>query len=102
VNYQAHVILFLILIAVLMATTTALIGPMTFFGFLIAMLSYQAAPTYDHRYMLPMAFAIGFSVLTSAYFLLYHVFRAQTVVSVLIELFGGIAFLIVILRKRTL
>jgi len=102
VNYQAHVILFLVLIAVLMATTTALIGPMTFFGFLVAMLSYQAAPTYDHRYVLPMAFAIAFCVLTSAYFLLYHVFHAQTVVSVLIELFGGIAFLTVLLRKRSL
>ncbi|WP_296975059.1 iron chelate uptake ABC transporter family permease subunit [Thermobacillus sp. ZCTH02-B1] len=102
VHYQAHVILFLVLIAVLMATTTALIGPMTFFGFLVAMLSYQAAPTHDHRYVLPMAFAIGFGVLTSAYFLLYHVFHAQTVVSVLIELFGGIAFLTVLLRKRSL
>jgi len=102
VNYQAHVLLFLVLIAVLMATTTALIGPMTFFGFLVAMLSYQAAPTFDHRYVLPMAFAIGFGILTSAYFLLYHVFHAQTVVSVLIELFGGIAFLTVLLRKRSL
>ena len=102
VNYRRNVILFLVLIALLMATTTALIGPMTFFGFLIAMLSYQAAPTYDHRYVLPMAFAIGFGVLSSAYFLLYHVFHAQTVVSVLIELFGGIAFLTVLLRKRSL
>lgn len=102
VKYQVNIILILVLIAVLMSVTTTLIGPLTFFGFLVAMLSYQAAPTYDHRYVFPMAFAIGFCILTSAYFLLYHVFQARTVVSVIIELFGGLTFLIVLLRKRSL
>jgi len=102
VRYQANIIFILILVAVLMATTTSLLGPLTFFGFLVAMLSYQAAPTFDHRYIFPMAFAIGYGVLTTAYFLLYHVFGSQTVVGVIIELFGGLAFLIVILRKRSL
>lgn len=102
VKYQASIIYTLVLVAVLMSISTALIGPLTFFGFLVAILSYQAAPTYDHRYVFPMAFAVGYSILTSAYFLLYHVFQAQTAVSVIIELFGGIIFLIVILRKRSL
>lgn len=102
VRYQANIIFTLILVALLMSITTSLIGPLTFFGFLVAMLGYQAAPTHDHRYIFPMVFAIGFCILTSAYFLLYHVFQAQTVVSVIIELFGGITFLIVILRKRSL
>lgn len=102
VRYQASIIYTLVLVALLMSITTSLIGPLTFFGFLVAMLTYQAASTYDHRYVFPMAFAIGFSLLTSAYFLLYHVFNAQTVVSVIIELFGGITFLIVLLRKRSL
>lgn len=102
VRYQTSITFTLVLVAVLMSITTSLIGPLTFFGFLVALLSYQAAPTYDHRYVFPMAFAIGFSILTSAYFLLYHVFHAQTVVAVIIELFGGIIFLTVILRKRSL
>jgi iron complex transport system permease protein len=101
VKYQSNVIYTLVLVAVLMSISTALVGPLTFFGFLVAILSYQAAPTYDHRYIFPMALAIGFFVLTSAYFLMYHVFNSQAV-SVFIELFGGIVFLIVILRKRSL
>jgi len=68
----------------------------------VATLSYQAASTYDHRYIFPMALAIGFLILTGAYFFMYHVFAAQGVVSVIIEMFGGITFLIVILRKGTL
>lgn len=102
VKYQASIIYTLVLVAVLMAVSTSLIGPLTFFGFLVAMLSYQASQTHDHRYVFPMAFAIGYAILTSAYFLLYHVLNSQTVVSVVIELFGGLIFLTVLLRKRSL
>jgi iron complex transport system permease protein len=102
INHQFSVIYALILVSVLMSISTALVGPLTFYGFLVATLSYQAAPTYDHRYIFPMALAIGFLIITSAYFFMYHVFNAQGVVSVIIEMFGGITFLVVILRKGTL
>lgn len=101
-NHQFSVIFTLILVSVLMSISTALVGPLTFYGFLVATLSYQAAPTYDHRYVFPMALAIGFLIITGAYFFMYHVFDAQGVVSVIIEMFGGITFLIVLLRKGTL
>lgn len=102
INHQHRVIYTLILISVLMSISTALVGPLTFFGFLVATLSYQAVPTYDHKYIFPMALAIGFLIITGAYFFMYHIFNAQGVVSVIIEIFGGITFLIVILRKGTL
>lgn len=102
VNHRGSVIYFLILISLLMSMSTALIGPLTFFGFLVATLSYQVVATYDHKYVFPMAFAIGFFVLTTAYFFMYHIFNTPSVVSVIIELFGGLIFLIVLLRKRSL
>lgn len=102
VNNQFSVIYTLVLVSILMSISTALVGPLTFYGFLVATLSYQVAPTYDHRYIFPMALAIGFLIITGAYFFMYHVFNAQGVVSVIIEMFGGITFLIVILRKGTL
>lgn len=102
VNHKFGVIYTLVLVAILMSISTALVGPLTFYGFLVATLSYQAAPTYDHKYIFPMAFAIGFVIITAAYFFMYHIFNAQGVVSVIIELFGGITFLIVVLRKRAL
>lgn len=102
VNHQFGVIYVLILVSVLMSISTALVGPLTFYGFLVATLTYQAAPTYDHRYIFPMALAIGFLIITGSYFFMYHVFRAQGVVSVIIEMFGGITFLVVLLRKGAL
>lgn len=102
VNHQYSLIFTLILVSILMSVSTALVGPLTFYGFLVATLSYQAAPTYDHRYIFPMALAIGFLIITGAYFFMYHIFNAQGVVSVIIEMFGGITFLIAILRKGSL
>lgn len=102
VKHQGSTIYVLILVSILMSISTALVGPLTFYGFLVATLSYQAAQTYDHRYIFPMSLAIGFLILTGAYFLMYHVFSAFGYVSVIIEMFGGITFLIVILRKGTL
>ena len=45
---------------------------------------------------------IGFVVLSGAYFLMHHVFYAQGVVGIIIELVGGSVFLYVILRKGRL
>src|SRR5690606_24054120 len=59
VNYRFSVIYVLVLVSILMSVSTALVGPLTFFGFLVATLSYQLAQTYDHRYIFPMALASG-------------------------------------------
>lgn len=102
VKHRSNVILILVLVSILMSVSTALVGPLTFYGFLVASLTYQVAGTYDHRYIFPMALAIGFLIITAAYFFMYHIFAAQGVVSVVIEMFGGLIFLFVILRKGTL
>ena len=102
VNHKTNAIYTLILVSVLIATSTALVGPMTFLGFLVATLTYQFAETYDHRFLFPMAAVTAFTVLTAAYFLMKHVFYAEGVVSIIIELVGGSVFLFVILRKGRL
>ncbi|MFH0413080.1 iron chelate uptake ABC transporter family permease subunit [Corynebacterium sp. L4756] len=102
VNHKLNAIYTLVLVSILMATTTALVGPMTFLGFLVATLAYQFADTYDHRFLFPMAALTGFTVLTGAYFIMRHVFYAQGVVTIIIELVGGSVFLYVILRKGRL
>jgi len=102
VSHRRGVMYTLVLVSILMSVSTALIGPLTFYGFLVATLTYQAVPTYDHKYIFPMSLAISFLIITAAYFFMYHIFRAQGVVSVIIEMFGGIVFLVVLLRKGRL
>jgi ABC-type enterochelin transport system permease subunit len=39
----------LFFVSILMAVSVSMIGPMIFLGFLVAMLAYQFADTFDHR-----------------------------------------------------
>ena len=101
-NHKVFSIYVLVLVTILIAISTSLVGPMSFLGFLVATLAYQFADTYDHRFIFPMAFFTGFLVLTGAYFIMNHIFYAQGVVSIIIELVGGAVFLFVLLRKGRL
>ncbi|WP_374999381.1 iron chelate uptake ABC transporter family permease subunit [Aeromicrobium sp. CTD01-1L150] len=101
-HHRRQLMLMLTLVAILMAMSTSLVGPMTFLGFLIATLAYSATDTYDHRRILPVAWLLGYVILTGAYFLLRHVFSMVDTVTIIVELIGGAVFLIVILRKGRL
>lgn len=102
IDHRRELIRVLFLVSVLSAVSTALVGPMTFLGFLVATLAYQFADTHDHRRVFPVAVLSGFLVLSGAYFVMNHVFHAQGVVSIIIELVGGSVFLFVVLRKGRL
>ena len=101
-NHRRTSVAVLVLVSILMATSTALVGPMTFLGFLVATMSYQFSDTHDHRYIFAMATALGVAILSSAYFVMNHVFNTQGVVSIIIEFVGGLAFIVTILRKGRL
>lgn len=98
-KHKREVIYSLILVSILMAVSTALVGSLTFYGFLIATLTYELVPSFKHIYYYPFAIVLGFLIITFSYFIMYHVFSAQGVVSIIIELFGGITFLSIILRR---
>jgi len=101
-NHRRTSVLVLVLVSILMATSTALVGPMTFLGFLVATLAYQFSDTHDHRYIFAMSVALGAAILSGAYFVMNHVFNTQGVVSIIIEFVGGLAFIVTILRKGRL
>lgn len=99
IDYKKSVIYSLIGISILMGVSTALIGPMNFFGFLIVSLTYEFANTYDHKYLFIMTLFLAFFILTTSYFIMNHIFNANGVVSILIELVGGLYFIYIVFRK---
>lgn len=102
INHKKDTIIVLVMVSMLMAVSTALVGPMTFLGFLVAMIAYQLADTYDHRHVFPMAWLVGFVVLSGSYFVLKNFFYAEGSVGIIIEVVGGSFFLAYILRKGRL
>lgn len=101
-NHRREVMTSLLLVSVLMAVSTSLVGPMTFLGFLVATLAYQIAGTHDHRFVFPVAVLAGFTILMGAYFILKNIFYAEGAVSIIIEAVGGTVFLVMLLRKGKL
>lgn len=100
--YRREVVGILVLVAVLISVSTTMVGPMTFFGFLVATLAYQLAGSSQHRVVLPFAALLGSATLLGGYFVLRHVFYAAGMLSIIIEFAGGLFFLVYLLRKGTL
>lgn len=101
-NYKRELIVILALVSMLISMATALVGPMMFLGFLTAILAYQFADTYSHRLLFPMGFLFGYTILAGSYSVLRHLWDAGGAVTVIVELIGGVVFLIFILRKGRL
>ncbi|MFF0448838.1 iron chelate uptake ABC transporter family permease subunit [Streptomyces sp. NPDC004609] len=102
IAHKRELTVMLLLISLLIAMSTALAGPMTFFGFVTAMLAYQMSGTHRHVVVLPMAFLIGLITLVGGQFIMEHVFYASGMLTVVIEFLGGAVFLVHLLRKGTL
>lgn len=101
VSHRRELTLTLMLVALLISFSTALVGPLTFFGFVVATLAYELAGTYRHAVVLPMAVLLGIIALAAGQFVLQHIFYAGGFLTVIIEFVGGLLFLFILLRKRT-
>ena len=101
IPYTRRVNSTLILIALAMAVTTALIGPLTFLGLLAVNIARELFRTYRHSILF-----FG-SILVSVLFLVLgqgtvELIRYATPVTVLIDLVGGIYMIILILKEHKL
>jgi iron complex transport system permease protein len=99
VDYRRTLLLTLAAIAVLVSVSTALVGPVTFFGLLVSNLAYQAMGSDRHRHTVPAAALLSVIFLVGGQTLLERVLQLSTTVSVVIEFVGGVMFLALILRR---
>ncbi|MDN4495212.1 iron chelate uptake ABC transporter family permease subunit [Ureibacillus aquaedulcis] len=99
INYDRLVLNVLILSSVLIATSTALVGPITFFGLIVANLSYQFLVTYKHSVLILGAGLISVIALVGGQFIVEHIFEMNTTLSVIINFVGGIYFIYLLLKE---
>jgi iron complex transport system permease protein len=74
------------------------VGPVTFFGLLVASLAYQVAGSHKHRFVLPVATLLAIICLVGGQLVLERVFAFDTALSIVIEFVGGIVFLALLIR----
>lgn len=99
VNYDKRVLQVLVLSSILLATSTALVGPITFLGLIVANLAYQYLVTYKHSILILGASLISIIALVGGQFLVLHIFDLNTTISVIINFVGGLYFIYLLLKE---
>ena len=99
VNHDSIVKTMLILSSVLIAVSTALVGPITFFGLIVANLSYQFFKTYKHSILIAGASVMSIIALVGGQWVVERVFTFSTTLSVIINFVGGAYFIYLLLKE---
>ncbi len=99
VGHQRAVNEVLMIVALLVSVSTALVGPVTFLGLLVANLAYQVTGTFRHHYTVPAAVLLGMSALIGGQFILQEVLASSTRLSVVVSFVGGVYFIALLWRE---
>ncbi len=100
VDYPKRVVVFLIIVSVLVSVSTALVGPILFFGILVTNLTYELFKTYKHTILILACCLISCITLVAGQFLVEHLFNMSTTISILVNFVGGLYFLYILLKAR--
>ncbi|WP_045389009.1 iron chelate uptake ABC transporter family permease subunit [Falsirhodobacter sp. alg1] len=98
VPYKRRMVTILGIIAVLVSVSTALVGPITFFGLLVVSLAHVLCGDGRHRHILPASVLLGIICLVGGQTILERVFAFDTALSIIIEFLGGIIFILLLVR----
>jgi len=98
VPYKRTTMTVLLLVAALTSTSTALVGPVAFFGLLVANMAYALIPSHRHALTLPAAALIAVICLVGGQTVLERVFAFNTALAIIVEFLGGIVFLFMLVR----
>ena len=100
VDYDRAIQRLLLGVALCIAIATAMVGPISFLGLIIANLSRQLLKTYRHSQLIAGSALFGMIVLAGGQMIVEQVFVYAVPVSVFITVGGGIYFLYLLLGKR--
>ena len=99
VDYDKLVKKMIIVISILVSISTALVGPMTFLGLIVANIAREGLKTYKHKYLIMGATLISMITLVGGQFFVQHIFKFNTTLSVIINFIGGIYFIQLLLKE---
>ncbi|MEH6773562.1 MAG: iron chelate uptake ABC transporter family permease subunit, partial [Cereibacter changlensis] len=99
-SHERMAVLTLGLVAVLVSVSTALVGPVGFFGLIVAGLAHGLTRDPRHAVLLPAAALIAGVLLVGGQTLFERLLGLQSTLSVVVEFAGGVFFLWLLLKGR--
>lgn len=100
VDYDRTIRRLLLGVTICIAVATAMVGPISFLGLIIANLSRQLLQTFRHGQLILGSALFGMIVLVAGQLIVEHIFTYSIPVSVFITVGGGIYFLYLLLTRR--
>lgn len=101
-NYNGLVKLFLVMIAILVSISTALVGPITFLGLLVTNLTYELFKTHKHSIIIAACCIVSAVALLAGQFIMERILNLSTPLSAIINMVGGLYFIYLLLKVRKL
>ncbi|MGN0348052.1 MAG: iron chelate uptake ABC transporter family permease subunit [Roseburia sp.] len=99
VDYDRTIRKLLLGVVLFISIATALVGPISFFGLIVANLSRQLFRTYRHSELILGSALIGMLLLTAGQLIVEHVYAYAIPISVFITTGGGLYFLYLLLTQ---
>lgn len=100
VDYHKEIHQLLIVVFLLIAVSTALVGPITFLGFFSVNIAKNYMKHHRHGYLMFASSCIAILVLFVGQILIEHLFNFGLPISVLINLVGGMYFIQMLLKEN--
>ena len=100
VDYDRCIRRLLLGVTLAIAVATAMVGPISFLGLIIANLARQLLRTYRHTQLILGSALFGMIVLVGGQIIVEHVFTYAVPISVFITVGGGLYFLYLLLTRR--
>ncbi len=100
VDYDRCIRRLLLGVTLAIAVATAVVGPISFMGLIIANLSRQLLKTYRHSQLIAGSALFGMLILVAGQLIAEHVYTYAIPISVFITVGGGLYFLYLLLTKR--
>lgn len=89
----------LAIISLLVSTATALVGPVAFLGLLVVNLAYFLTPSPFHSIQMLSSSLISIIALVGGQVVMERIFHFTTPLSIIIDVLGGVVFLILVLKR---
>ncbi|WP_300382656.1 iron chelate uptake ABC transporter family permease subunit [Clostridium sp.] len=102
INYDKFTKKILVIVAILVSISTALVGPITFLGILVVNLTFAIINSYKHTELITVAILISIIALVGGQFFVERVFNFSTTISIIINFIGGIYFIRLLLKEGKL
>ena len=100
VDYDRTVRRLLLGVVLCIAIATAMVGPISFLGLIIANLSRQMLKTHRHTHLITGAALVGMIAMIAGQLVSQHIFSYAVPISTFITIGGGIYFLYLLLTKK--